>query len=350
MKTRKICGIVFFLMPVSLLYPIGEKALFPVRNGRYTGYANRNGELVVDAIYAYAGAFSEELGMAKKFDETYDCLNTEGEVVFNIEANSVEGFSNGFAAIERNGKWGFINTKGEIVIKPQYRYVESFSQDKVAVTDQNKSSFYIDSQNRNVFDTKYDNCWSFNEGYAVIENEDGERAVINSNGKVVTPWQDHYANHIIFEKTWCYRTEDNTKYICINLETLQEIFEFPLEEDEEYLPIGYLQNGYIPAGTPSRGWGILNIKGEVVVEYQYSHISAQMSEGIYTFTRHIKGYSPSPHGYITAEGEIIAPARFRVASLFEYGLASIMERDGRRGYLNKKGEIAFYYADVFDVE
>ena len=42
--------------------------------------------------------------------------------------DEVEDFRNGFAAVKRNGKWGFVNEKGEEMIPCNYDYVNDFEE------------------------------------------------------------------------------------------------------------------------------------------------------------------------------------------------------------------------------
>ena len=41
--------------------------------------------------------------------------------------DEVEDFHNGFAAVKRNGKWGFVNKQGKEAVPCKYDYVGSFS-------------------------------------------------------------------------------------------------------------------------------------------------------------------------------------------------------------------------------
>lgn len=63
-------------------------------------------------------------------------------------------FSEGLAAVCKNGKWGYIDTTGTLVIDPQYQQANPFS-----------------------------------EGYALVKNMQGETTVIDRTGEVQCPWE-----------------------------------------------------------------------------------------------------------------------------------------------------------------
>ena len=62
------------------------------------------------------------------------------------EFDGVGSFNEGFAAVEKDGKWGYINTKGEQIVE-----------------------------------CKFDNGGDFNEGFAVVK-KDGKCGYINTKG------------------------------------------------------------------------------------------------------------------------------------------------------------------------
>ena len=60
--------------------------------------------------------------------------------------DGVWSFNEGFAAVQKDGKWGYINTKGEQIVE-----------------------------------CKFDDAMGFNEGFAAVQ-KDGKRGYINTKG------------------------------------------------------------------------------------------------------------------------------------------------------------------------
>ena len=69
----------------------------------------------------------------KKKDRVYGGLwgycSVDGKVVIEAVYESAYNFSEGLAAVKRNGKWGFINTFGEVVVPCKYDEVDSSYKD-----------------------------------------------------------------------------------------------------------------------------------------------------------------------------------------------------------------------------
>lgn len=47
-----------------------------------------------------------------KIDELYGVINEKGEMLIRPSLEAVKLLANGFAAIRKDGKWGFIDSKG----------------------------------------------------------------------------------------------------------------------------------------------------------------------------------------------------------------------------------------------
>ena len=52
----------------------------------------------------------------------------EIETIVKPKYQEVNGFSDGFAAVKQNGKWGYIDEEGNMAIKPQFDFAGSFSE------------------------------------------------------------------------------------------------------------------------------------------------------------------------------------------------------------------------------
>lgn len=75
-------------------------------------------------------------------------VDTEGNLVIDADYDDVGPFSEGMAAVNKDGKWGFINKEGEIIIQPVYK-----------------------------------SAWAFHEGFARVLPFDGPDLFINKEGQ-----------------------------------------------------------------------------------------------------------------------------------------------------------------------
>ncbi len=109
-----------------------------------------------------------EVGVLKgryfgKKDEKYALYSMEGkkmgkEVFDEAEPFTAEG---SYAAVEKDGKWGFVDEDGKIVIKPQYQEAHSFSNGYAAVKKDNHWGF-IDYDNKICINPQFEDAKYFN--------------------------------------------------------------------------------------------------------------------------------------------------------------------------------------------
>ena len=88
-------------------------------------------------------------------------------------------------------------------------------------------------------------------------------------------------------------------------------------------------------------FGYTNMKGEVVIAFDYDFGAGEFSEGL-AFVR-----KENKLGFINTNGEIVIPFKFHNVSNFNNGLAMV-EINNKYGYINKRGEyvIALKYEDA----
>ena len=109
-------------------------------------------------------AFRMQRGFGK-IDESYYLIDTSGEVVNGEAYEDADVFFNGYAAVEKNGKWGFIDENGTQIIEPQYDDAKSFANGYAAVC-RNGEWFFIDEAGEEVisgdfsgaYDMRADGC------------------------------------------------------------------------------------------------------------------------------------------------------------------------------------------------
>ena len=95
-------------------------------------------------------------------------LKAEGfELLGEVDWEDAKDFSEGFAAVKKDGKWGFINTDGELIIDCVYDSVGSFSEGLCAVQTGYEWD-YIDADGKTVIDGNFEAANKFSEGRASV--------------------------------------------------------------------------------------------------------------------------------------------------------------------------------------
>lgn len=145
-------------------------ALLCLGGGYYAYTKLFNGESDKDAIAAIVELTPE---FAKSL-EVYDELGP---------------FNEGYAAVRRGKKWGYINTKGEEVIPCSFDAADIFSEGLAAVSKSDKL-VYINSKGEEIISSPYSyyniQNRNFSEGLAAV-CDDGKWGWINTKGELVIP-------------------------------------------------------------------------------------------------------------------------------------------------------------------
>jgi len=73
-------------------------------------------------------------------------INMQGRLVIELKYSGIKNFSNGFAAVQSMGKWGFVDTNGKLVIGFKFEeIINSFANGRAYVLFNNKKTT-IDSR------------------------------------------------------------------------------------------------------------------------------------------------------------------------------------------------------------
>jgi hypothetical protein len=91
------------------------------------GYINKEGQLVIPAVYDVAGSFKEGLApVASSSDKGFGFINKQGETVVPFRYDWAHKFSDGLALVKKNGLFGYIDKTGAEVLKPQFITANDF--------------------------------------------------------------------------------------------------------------------------------------------------------------------------------------------------------------------------------
>ena len=91
--------------------------------GGYYYLINGNGEKVSNEKYEQACLFNDSTYAAVKTSKGWTFIDSTGKQVFKEYFDNARSFSNGLAAVQKNGKWGYINGQGELAI--DYTFVDA---------------------------------------------------------------------------------------------------------------------------------------------------------------------------------------------------------------------------------
>ena len=223
----------------------------------------------------------------------YININT-GRIIIDAEANDYRKawvFSDGLAAVMKDGKIGFINDQNDVVIPFQFDYTDKcrmydfgyvFHNGYCAMIDADGNLGLIDKIGNWVVEPEYDEIWApHKSGYRVIV-KDGKHGVLDSTGTVVYPAEYGYIS--ILPEGFVLTKSGRQWQVDFGGNTLQ-----PFMFDNTYYlnyPIGYNECGEIQYAFADfvkyevmNSYGIMNrITGEPITPAIYSDINMLSKE------------------------------------------------------------------------
>lgn len=238
-----------------------------------------------------------------------------GEIIIDVDSNNYSNawvFSEGLAAVVRNGKIGFINAKNEIVIPFKYCYFDKYNA--------------------------YDFGYLFHNDCCVITNEKGKFGLINKKGEwILNPIYDEI---LPLQKNGYRLVVNKEKYGVIDS---NNNIVYPAEYD--YIDI--VSNGFVLA-KEGKMWQI-DFSGKVTKPFMY-----EMSEEIlfvsgytedeypiYTNSDYAKYEILGLYGILnTITGKPITPAKYYDVSILSKNIFEVQDKESGNWYLlDKNGNI-----------
>ncbi len=146
-----------------------------VKNPCGEGFIDKTGKVVLR--FQGVRDFSEGLAAVEK-DGKWGFINTHGKFSVQPRFEAARSFNEGLAAAKSDGRWGYLDHAGSWTIQPQFAKADDFS-DGLALTDKG----YIDKTGNGVATAK--DGTAFVQGLAHVSLGDGEFGYINHRGDVV---------------------------------------------------------------------------------------------------------------------------------------------------------------------
>lgn len=159
------------------------------------GYMNDEGKLAIPAIYDEGSNFNGGHANVKK-GKTIVLIDTKGnETTIAAPAVDVKEFSEGLAAIETKGKFGFINTKGELVIPADFHSVGYFKNGLAWAKSSDEKLGYIDKDGKWVIKPEFEAGKEFDpvSGLARVKKE-GKWCYISESGEILNIDAESYGD------------------------------------------------------------------------------------------------------------------------------------------------------------
>jgi len=287
--------------------------LFRIRRNGLYGFVNQNGTEVIPPQFTNAHDFSEGLA-AVQADGQWGFIGQNfaqnRRWVVEPQFEEVRYFSESMAAV-RNGAWGYINQNGQHVIPCQFQDTKDFSESLAAVSKDGTWGF-VDKTGERIIPLQFGEAFSFKNGLARVRVKANRRfGFINQKGVfVIRPTLD-YARDFNEQTTLVKRVGENY-YEYINTKGRKQLICQWVCSGDFHEDLACVQIG--------NEYGFIDRKGNVVIDAIYDDAKS-FSEGLAPVRL------GNLWGYINKKHEMVIFPRFDDAGAFQNGVAMVREGD-----------------------
>lgn len=295
-------------------------------------------------LFDYAGEFHE--GMAKVKLNEHECgyVNQEGQIKIRIECGfyDAQDFSEGYAAVRKNGKWGYIDSTGKVVVDYQFVDAKPFKLGlaPVRVANTRKVSVYcsselahqwgyIDITGKIVIPPKYDDAGPFNLKWGVarvgiMRYTSLICGFINNAGQVVIPIEHDRLSYLSDDGLACLDVDQHGDKSFINHKGNRAFY-------TSFDMVGSFSEGYCAVRNNEFKWGYIDNTGKLVIDYKFDYADC-FSDGVAEIKIEDK------YGFINKQGVQIIEPKYQNVRHFSEGVAGV-EINNKWGIIDLLGNL-----------
>ena len=295
------------------------------QKGKWGVIDSKTNRTVVDFKYAKISPYFGDWRInARAGGEIY--FNKRGWQIAGSEYDSKGEFKNGFCAVQKEGKWGFIAESGDLAIECKYDVVKNFNNN-IAATKTGNQWIFIDKEGNDflkinqpdiedIGNLKNGRCWFKAGGLYGFLDSTGT-VIVTPQYKKVFNYEGNVARVIQNKKTGIIDLEGNE---IIKPNTFTFIYPF-----NQY-GLAIIQK------EQSGNQGLINKEGKMILPPTY-HVINKFRDGLAAVS------NGRDYGYIDTMGKLVLPLKYKDAKPFSEGLAAVKQTTQDIWvYINKNGK------------
>jgi hypothetical protein len=147
------------------------------------GYADADGKVLIPVMYDEGLTFSEGY-TAVQIEGKWIFFDSTGKQLSDVRYEDAQNFHNGYAAVMKNGHYGYIDASGKVVIDFQFNNARDFSEGLAPIANARNQWGYIDNKGQTIISPQYDFADSFNKGEAYVM-KDSKTFYIDRQNKIL---------------------------------------------------------------------------------------------------------------------------------------------------------------------
>lgn len=301
--------------------------LIVYKDGKYA-LADKSGNPVSDYKYDMISLASNGLYYVRS-NKTNGFINESLDDVFMTEEIIGTNISEDFVIYTQNGKSGFINIKTGEKIEAVYEAVYDFSEGMAAVQLDGKIGFVNTNGHLVIANNYHTNAlYHFNSGLcnAIVTGEDGsvDSFYIDASGNKIVDGDFEYGMQFYSDVTFVKNSKNRWYIINKNGDRINEHEYGPYEKG---MPTKF--NEGFSTVLYNGKYGVINNKGEFVLAPLYEWLS-NVSEGAVIYKSNGKS------GALRLNGSVLISPAYESMTNFVNGL-SVFTKDSKNGVINKDG-------------
>lgn len=242
------------------------EGLVAIKTSNGWGFMDINGELVISDKYKAVTDFNKGVAIVETKKEILliDKKGNETPLKTEEKIKAYKNFSEDMAAVEINGRFGFINKDGELQVEPNFVTVGYFKNGLAWARSKENKLGFINNKGEWVIEPKYFAAKNFDtkSGIAMVKDKT-EWIYIDIKGNPISIKEENIESYKEFEDgvalaksngLWGYLSIEGTWAIKPQFEGATEFF-----------------NDYARIKKDGK-WGVINKKGELVLKPIYDNI------------------------------------------------------------------------------
>lgn len=292
------------------------------------GLINKELSLLVPCEYDSLKYGFNDTYIAKKENE-YSLVCPNGRIICQYYVD-IQNLGDGFFQVkDRDNNYGIIDFEGRIILQLRYKYPFVFIKEKKLFKCEGKNICYFDTnghvviyQNKEIITLSKEIVWlnNFLEGLAVGITKDGMQGVIKENGEIVIPFRFNVTlsdfNNGISTITlrrqidWTTYIEDscvidrNGKFICRKEQAI-------LNLESDLVMIKDFKDDVAPAFNGDK-WGLISIQNQKISSFIFDGIENLSSNMFKVYSLIGKENNLSKrYGVLNSKGELLIDCKYK---------------------------------------
>ena len=264
-------GNIVFTAPSNEVYNFKNGLAEYRRKVSHFGLGGVLGLVGLGYMYNHGGVYLDGLGNFIEDGMKRGYIDRNGNIVIDSKNDYVYPMERFGTFVRNDGKLGFMNRKGQYVIQPGNYELGSIDVNGVLVTLKNK-----DTKKYGIFDMetgkqeipfKYDSIDFIGEHHMNVTNESIRYVVDMSDGRIIYKGDKSTKVKTFLGDTytWLYDKAGTYKILSVD----GTIIETPITQ--EVTDAGAFYHGYSSVKIKGK-WGVINTKGELVVQPIYEEV------------------------------------------------------------------------------